>query len=236
MASPVATPGPITRLQLDTRISCERCNTLLVPASYKRHLKTVHKDTSIGKQWKCLLCQKVLQTPSRFLQHEKKHKQSANEKPFSCTECKYETDTKYYLQNHKRTMHVAKEGLWICAKGKCAENPRSFINNYLLKKHQDCHEEIKCEKCDKKFTAKRNFRRHIKTVHKDNLEERNVTVSVNIAHIDPEDVAVGDLVVVPLDPSPLDPLTNDWLSNYELPLEFVFIMLTKPFCFIARPE
>ena len=72
MASPVATPGPITRLQLGTRISCERCNTLLVPASYKRHLKTVHKDTSIGKQWKCLLCQKVLQTPSRFLQHEKK--------------------------------------------------------------------------------------------------------------------------------------------------------------------
>ena len=47
-----------------------------------------------------------------------------------------------------------------------------------------------------------------KTVHKDNLEERNVTVSVNIAHIDPEDVAVGDLVVVPLDPSPLDPLTK----------------------------
>ena len=133
MASPVATPGPITRLQLGTRISCERCNTLLVPASYKRHLKTVHKDTSIGKQWKCLLCQKVLQTPLRFLQHEKKHKQSANEKPFSCTECKYETDTKYYLQNHKRTMHVAKEGLWICAKGKCAENPRSFINNHLLK-------------------------------------------------------------------------------------------------------
>ena len=44
MASPVATPGPITRLQLGTRISCERCNTLLVPASYKRHLKTVHKD------------------------------------------------------------------------------------------------------------------------------------------------------------------------------------------------
>ena len=119
-------------------------------------------------------------------------------KPFSCTECKYETDTKYYLQNHKRTMHVAKEGLWICAKGKCAENPRSFINNHLLKKHQDCHEEIKCEKCDKKITAKRNFRRHIKTVHKDNLEERNVTVSVNIAHIDPEDVAVGDLVVVVL--------------------------------------
>ena len=82
MASPVATPGPITRLQLGTRISCERCNTLLVPASYKRHLKTVHKDTSIGKQWKCLLCQKVLQTPSRFLQHEKKHKQSANESRF----------------------------------------------------------------------------------------------------------------------------------------------------------
>ena len=62
----------------------------------------------------------------------------------------------------------------------------------------------------KKLSARnvtKNFRCHIKTVHKDNLEARNVTVSVNIAHIDPEDV--GNLVVVPLDPSPLDPLTND---------------------------
>ena len=222
MASPEATPtstGPITRLQLDTRISCERCDAFLVPASYKRHLKTVHKDTSIGKQWECSVCQKVLQTPSRFYQHEKQHKNSANEKPFSCNECKYQTDNKCYLQNHKRTMHLVKVGLWMCAKGKCSENPRSFINSHLLQKHQKCHEEVKCDKCEKKFTAKRNFRRHLKEVHKDkevdtddNLEERNVTVSANIAHLDPDNVVIGDLLVVPL-----DPLTNDRLPLGPLP-------------------
>ena len=39
---------------------------------------------------------------------------------------------------------------------------------------------------------------------KNNLEERSIIVSANIAHLDPEDVAVGDLLVVPF-----DPLTND---------------------------
>ena len=68
------------------------------------------------------------------------------------------------------------------------------------------------------FTAKRNFRRHLKEVHKDkevdtddNLEERNVTVSANIAHLDPDNV-IGDLLVVPL-----DPLTNDRLPLGPLP-------------------
>ena len=97
----------------------------------------------------------------------------------------------------------------------CNECAKSFAKEVDLVVHQlRAHDKrpFSCPVCKENFIGKdtqKNFRRHIKTVHKDNLEERNVTVSVNIAHIDPEDVAVGDLIVVPLDPSSLDPLTND---------------------------
>ena len=98
-------------------------------------------------------------------------------------------------------MHVTKEGLWMCAKCKCAENPGSFNNKQLLQKHQ---QDIKCDKCEKKitekFSAPSQKSKLKEKVDFDNAFERNHTVSTNIARLDLDGEAISDLIVVPLDP------------------------------------
>ena len=54
-----------------------------------------------------------------------------------------------------------------------------------------------------KFSATRNLQRHQRTVHKNkqlNTEGANVSVSLNIAHLNIESVAISDLLIMPVDP------------------------------------
>ena len=127
-------PGPVTRLQLDRKIKCDVCEALIVPTSYKRHKKTIHNDNSLGKQWKCNQCQKNLQSKSRLAQHEKSHRSTELDQGgnFSCNKCKYVTENRNYLRDHKRRMHLIQDGVWICVKGKCELQPKSFTNSYKL--------------------------------------------------------------------------------------------------------
>ena len=121
--------GPITRLGLRQLFECDVCKVSLAATSIKRHKKTVHGDSSIGKVWKCKSCSKSLQTKSRLLQHERSHTNMAKENELSCQECKYRSDNKDYLRDHQRKMHRAKDGMWMCINGSCAEKPKSFVNN-----------------------------------------------------------------------------------------------------------
>ena len=100
-------PGPITWLRLEQVFQCDVCKVSLAPTSFKRHKKTVHGDSSSGKQWKCKSCNKSLQTKSRLI-----HKENyVKENQFSCQECKYSTDNRDYLKDHQRKMHRAKSSL-----------------------------------------------------------------------------------------------------------------------------
>ena len=71
-----------------------------------------------------------------------------------------------YLVDHVRLMHKTDESrMFLCTLGKCANKPKSFPNNQRLEKHKTTHADVKCDHCDKRFTAKRNLSRHIKKKH-----------------------------------------------------------------------
>ena len=200
--------GPITRLGLRQLFECDVCKVSLAATSIKRHKKTVHGDSSIGKVWKCKSCSKSLQTKSRLLQHERSHTNMAKENELSCQECKYRSDNKDYLRDHQRKMHQAKDGMWMCIKGSCAEKPKSFVNNHLLSRHQHHHESFPCTKCQKSFGAKKNMVRHLNTVHKApeggsdrNLDEPHNELTLNnIPYMDVNSVNLENLLVMPVDP------------------------------------
>ena len=158
-------------------------------------------------------------------QHEKCHRSTESDQGGnSCNECKYVTNNRNYLTDHKRRMHLIQDGIWLCVKGKCELQPKSSTNSYKSKKHQGIHADVLCEKREKPFGKKRSLQRHIKAKHQEanigeNQGDEEVTVSANIEHL--AGVDVGDLVVMPFDPLTEDPLTsehpNDSLSMELMP-------------------
>ena len=200
-------PGPVTQLQI-IKVQCELCKVKINATSYKRHMKTQH-DLGQGKKWQCQLCFKILESKARLNGHEKTHNNQAKEKEFQCDKCSYASSNKNYLRDHKRRIHTAQEGLWMCFKDKCQTKPKSFLNNDLLSKHQNTHNDLPCPKCPKRFGAKRNMKKHMAIKHREDKEvnENRASVTVNIAHLDLPSVDVGDLLTIPVtvDSLPIDP-------------------------------
>ena len=122
-----------------------------------------------------------------------------------CTSCPYETPYKRYLNKHVKTHDKEK-----------VNGAPKF-----------------CPECGKSFPAKRNLTKHLK-IHQS-------LFSFNMSGYF---VVVGDLLVVPLGPFPLDTLINFWLlldplpasslSNYSLPIDFVYNNLDQAFCFYSK--
>ena len=120
---------------------------------------------------------------------------------------------------------------------------QNLANNGLLTKHQNTHNDLPCEKCPKHFGAKRNMKKHMANVHKDDKEvsEKGETPkSVNIAHLGLTNVDVGDLLVMPLqalpsvDPLPVDPFLVDPLPiddfyNDSFPIDLLPADLDQAF-------
>ena len=65
------------------------------------------------------------------------------------------------MKNHKTRMHDMQPGVWICE-----EEPKSFINRHLLRKHQKIHIYVFCPVCQKLFGAVQNMKKHLKSIHK----------------------------------------------------------------------
>ena len=163
---PVVLSGCYKNYYKIQKTKCTECHNLMAATSIPRHMKTVH-GALIGKQIKCDECGKCCQTKDRLLQHQKIHRLNpAAEECYSCDLCKYTTNFKPYLNNHKTRVHKRQPGLWICMTGTCKENHRSFINHQQMMKHTLIHEGVECPECKKNFGAKRNMKRHLKNVHR----------------------------------------------------------------------
>ena len=163
MSSQMSTLSPIRVIPMS---QCKVCHQSLAVTLLHRHMKTVHAE-KIGKQIQCNQCGKILQTKDRLIQHEKSHRMNLEEQQtYSCDICKYMTNCKAYFNDHKKRMHKAQAGLWMCMSGTCKENPKSFINHQQMKKHQQIHANVSCPDSNKCFGARRNMQRHIRNVHK----------------------------------------------------------------------
>ena len=66
---------------------------------------------------------------------------------------------------HRRIYKTDKSRMFLCTLGKCANEPKSFPNHERLEKHKTTNVDVYCDDCDKRFSAKRNLRRHIKKKH-----------------------------------------------------------------------
>ena len=81
---------------------------------------------------------------------------------------------KAYLVDHVRMMHKKDgNGMSMCVIGKCSDKPIPCPNLKRLEKHKTTHANVKCDYCDKIFSAKRNLKRHVKNVHKTQDESTN---------------------------------------------------------------
>ena len=122
----------------------------------------------------------------------------------------------------------------------CSSCPYETPCKRYLIKHVKTHDKEKvygapkfCPGCGKSFPAKRNLTKHLK-IHQS-------LFSFNMSGYY---VVVGDLLVVPLGPFPLDTLINFWLpldplpasslSNYSLPIDFVYNNLDQAFWFYSK--
>ena len=54
--------------------------------------------------------------------------ESDQEGNFSCNECKYVTNIRNYLTDHKQRMYLIQDGIWLCVRGKCEIQPKLFTN------------------------------------------------------------------------------------------------------------
>ena len=118
---------------------CDLCKKEIAVTSVRRHMKGVHKEM-MGKVIDCDDCGKIYQTRARLAQHQNVHRSTSDlPKNLSCDACQYKTSNKDYLKNHKTRMHDMQPGVWICNINSCEEEPKSFINRHLLKKHQEIH-------------------------------------------------------------------------------------------------
>ena len=134
--------------------------------SVRRHMKGVHKER-MGKVIDCDDCGKIYQTRARLALHQNVHRSTSDlPKNLSCDACQYKTSNKDYMKNHKTRMHDMQPGVWICNINSCEEEPKSFINRHLLKKHQEIHINVFCPVCQRLFGAVRNMKKHLKSAHK----------------------------------------------------------------------
>lgn len=114
---------------------------------------------------------------------------------YICGECDFESDSMTFILSHRARAHLNNMGHY-----KCPKCPNSYKTPGLLKRHTSVHHNSHiCEHCDKKFSNKHSFERHINIYHKvSKLEFQCVKCN---ADFDTMDKMEDHLVIHYMDPS-----------------------------------
>ena len=181
------------------------------PTNLKKHTKNVHKEKPKGNNnpKKCHECGKTFPRKDSLDRHVKIHQKENSQE--SCKDCDANFSTSDDLERHVKTVHekvksnvgfgtfVRREKVKVTKQFLCNECSKTFNSFANLKRH---------------FGAKRNLLRHQKSVHKAseeentarNLDEPQNSLGLNMVNMDLNSVDLSDLLVMPFDLLPFDPL------------------------------
>lgn len=174
----------IKNMHLSTkRFSCKVCDKVL---NSKDGLVTHMKSHTRSSTYQCH-CKKIFKNKSDYLKHCKskghsyldnqKRKQKQKRK-FKCTECDFTTNRVDSLYRHERNVHgiynkrldAISETLAKRGEVKCSKCDKKFTDSKLAKDHftRESCELIKCEDCGKEFNKRADLLLHTRDVHGEN--------------------------------------------------------------------
>uniref|UniRef100_UPI003B75B51F C2H2-type zinc finger protein n=1 Tax=Candidatus Sororendozoicomonas aggregata TaxID=3073239 RepID=UPI003B75B51F len=108
----------------------------------------------------CKICKQVCVSPSVLNRHMVTH---SGVKSFQCELCYKYFSTKESCKVHKKTIHSDAKNF------QCPKCTKAFKQNSNLKKHLIVHGigDYKCHICEKVFSVKPEFQRHMQRLHPD---------------------------------------------------------------------
>lgn len=157
-------------------ISCYFCQQIFsTPQMLNIHMTEHTRETRFLKNksskiplWKCYFCQCLFTHSATYNNHMATHtlEKICSKKPFKCNFCSKKFRQKVNKITHEIAIHTKKFKHFCFS---CVPKKR-FAKSSDLKRHIDSiHLGIKfnCPKCNKKFTTKWYFNRHIRENHDD---------------------------------------------------------------------
>jgi uncharacterized Zn-finger protein len=145
---------------------CHHCKkTFAQFVGIKRHMGT-HFDSPLLRPFKCLMCEKRLQTKNDLEVHLVTH---SNVKNFQCSVCPRLFTSQTAANRHYQSCHV--NNYFQC---KFCDDKR-FKTTTMLRSHLFVHRGFSpynCPACTTKYTHLNLFRRHLRNVHQTEFDEK----------------------------------------------------------------
>ena len=159
--------GHDVKVEMDIVCSCDICGRVMTTYAKKmRHMKTVHRETEAGKEFKCFVCNSPFAKHSYFIKHlHEIHGHAKFEGSEECPVC-HRHFLAANLETHIYTKHTKEKNE---SKKKCTKCEKMILvdefDRHMARKHRIGG--FKCDICDERFGKKNGLTMHSNQVHPD---------------------------------------------------------------------